>query len=193
MSPFHQVLANSLIQNVTNFTVWFALVFWGFLETRSVFVTGMIGGVYLVFTAGLAIWFGSLVDHHRKQVVIQASAVASFVCYALALGLYLATPESEWRDAASPLLWVFVVVLMLGVIAGNLRGIALPTLVTAMIAEDRRDRANGLVGMVTGIGFMLTSAVSGFLVAWGGMQATLAFAMTPVSYTHLTLPTTERV
>ena len=43
MRPFHQVLANNLIQNVTNFTVWFALVFWAFLETRSVFVTGMIG------------------------------------------------------------------------------------------------------------------------------------------------------
>ena len=55
MNPFHQVLANNLIQNVTNFTVWFALVFWAFLETRSVFVTGMIGGFYLVMTAGFAI------------------------------------------------------------------------------------------------------------------------------------------
>ncbi len=27
--------------------------------------------------------------------------------------------------------------------------IALPTLVTALIEEDRRDKANGLVGMVT--------------------------------------------
>ena len=61
MRAFHLILANSLIQNVTNFTVWFALVFWAFLETRSVFVTGMIGGVYLVFTAGLAI--------DRKSVV----------------------------------------------------------------------------------------------------------------------------
>ena len=53
MTPFHLILVNSLIQNVTNFTVWFALTFWVFLETRSVFVTGMIGGIYLVFTAGL--------------------------------------------------------------------------------------------------------------------------------------------
>ena len=31
MRPFHLILANNLIQNVTNFTVWFALVFWAWL------------------------------------------------------------------------------------------------------------------------------------------------------------------
>ena len=59
---------------------------------------------------------------------------------------------------------------MLGVIAGNIRMIALPTLVTVLIPEDRRDKANGLVGMVSGIGFLTTSVISGFLVAWGGMR-----------------------
>jgi DHA3 family multidrug efflux protein-like MFS transporter len=49
----------------------------------------------------------------------------------------------------------------------------LPTLVTLLIPEDERDKANGLVGMVSGIGFLVTSAVSGFLVAWGGMELTL--------------------
>ena len=134
---FAHVLASSLVVSVANFTIWFAVTFWTYLETRSVLATGLIAGIFLVATAATGIWFGSLVDHHRKQVVIQASAVASFVFYALGLGLYLAVPESEWRDAASPLLWVFVVVLMLGVIAGNLRGIALPTLVTLLVPEHR--------------------------------------------------------
>ena len=40
LEPFHRILVNNLVQNVTNFTVWFALVFWAFLETHSVFVTG---------------------------------------------------------------------------------------------------------------------------------------------------------
>ncbi len=66
---------------------------------------------------------------------------------------------------------------MLGVIVGNIRMIALPTLVTLLVPADRRDKANGLVGMVSGIGFLTTSAISGFLVAWGGMVATLAFAI----------------
>ncbi|MDX9999620.1 MAG: MFS transporter, partial [Phenylobacterium sp.] len=44
MSPFHHLLANNLVANVTNYTVWFALTFWVYLETRSVFATGMIAG-----------------------------------------------------------------------------------------------------------------------------------------------------
>src|SRR3546814_3101382 len=48
IDPFHLILANNLMKNVINFTVWFALVFWAFLETSSVFVTGMIVVIYLV-------------------------------------------------------------------------------------------------------------------------------------------------
>jgi DHA3 family multidrug efflux protein-like MFS transporter len=76
---------------------------------------------------------------------------------------------------------------MLGVIAGNIRSIALPTIVTIMIPEDERDKANGLVGMVTGIGFLTTSVISGFLVAWGGMYLVLmlAIAATVLVFFHL--------
>src|SRR5690606_34781813 len=58
---------------------------------------------------------------------------------------------------------------------------------TALIPEDRRDKANGLVGMVTGVGFVVTSAISGFLVARGGMEATLVFALalTGLAFVHL--------
>jgi DHA3 family multidrug efflux protein-like MFS transporter len=82
---------------------------------------------------------------------------------------------------------VFIGLTMLGVIAGNIRAIALPTLVTVLVPEDRRDRANGLVGMVTGIGFLTTSVISGFLVAWGGMVATLgvALGLTTMVFVHL--------
>ena len=65
--------------------------------------------------------------------------------------------------------------------------IALPTLVTALVCEERRDKANGLVGMVTGIGFLLTSGISGFLVAWDGIRGTLvlAIAMSAAAFLHL--------
>ena len=187
MRAFHLILGNSLVQNVTNFTVWFALVFWAFLETRSVFVTGMIGGVYLVFTAGFAIWFGSLVDHHRKRRAMLGSSAASFVFYAASLAAVAIVPEDAMARVAGAELWLFVLLVMLGVIAGNVRLIALATMVTALIDEDKRDKANGLVGLVTGIGFVMTSAVSGFLVAWGGMEATLLFALalTAVAFVHL--------
>jgi MFS transporter, DHA3 family, multidrug efflux protein len=177
MTPFHHLLINNLIANITNFTVWFAVTFWVFLETRSVFATGMIAGLYLVLTAALAIWFGSLVDHHRKVRVMMVSSGASLLLYALSLAGYFLAPEGNLTRIAAAPLWLFLFAVMLGVIAGNLRNIALPTLVTVLVPEDRRDKANGLVGMVTGIGFLTTSAISGFLVAWGGMVATLGFAI----------------
>ena len=187
VEPFHLILANNLVQNVTNFTVWFALVFWAFLETRSVFVTGMIGGIYLVFTAGFAIWFGSLVDHNRKKRVMLISSAASFVLYGLSLAAYALVPDEALARVEGPVLWAFILLVMLAVICGNIRMIALPTLVTALVEEDKRDKANGLVGMVPGIGFLLTSGISGFLVAWDGIRGTLALAIgfTALAFLHL--------
>jgi DHA3 family multidrug efflux protein-like MFS transporter len=177
MSPFHHLLANNLIANITNFTVWFALTFWTFLETQSVFATGMIAGIYLVLTAMLGIWFGSLVDHHGKRNMMLVSSLASLALYAAMLGGYALDPDIRAAKVQSVTFWLFILLTMLGVIVGNIRMIALPTLVTLLVPEDRRDKANGLVGMVSGVGFLTTSAISGFLVAWGGIVATLGFAV----------------
>ena len=187
MRPFHHLLANNLAANVTNFTVWFAVTFWVFLETRSVFATGMIAGLYLVLTAGLAFWLGSLVDHNLKKRVMLGSSLTSAAFYLAALALLAATPAAQLTALSAPVLWIFIGLVMGGVIAGNVRAIALPTLVTVLVPEDRRDRANGLVGMATGIGFLTTSVISGFLVAWGGMAGTLIFALalTAAVFLHL--------
>ncbi len=187
MTVFYHILANNLVANITNFTVWFAITFWVYLETQSVFATGMIAGIYLIMTAGSGIWFGSIVDHNSKRLVMLGSSVASFVLYAIAFAVLQAAPEGSLAEVGSIWLWSFILLVMIGVIAGNIRGIALPTLVTLMIPEDRRDRANGLVGMVSGIGFLTTSVISGFLVAWGGMFYTLIFALgfTALAFMHL--------
>ena len=177
MSPFHQILGNNLIANITNFTVWFALTFWIFIETRSVFATGMVAGVYLVFTAAFGFWFGSIVDHNSKRLAMMGSSVVSAAFYTASLAMVLLEPAGAFVDPYGWYLWGFVLLIMLGVIAGNIRSIALPTLVTILVPEDRRDKANGLVGMVSGIGFLTTSVISGFLVAWGGMLATLVLAL----------------
>lgn len=187
MTAFHHLVANNLLANVTNYTVWFAVTFWVFLQTRSVFATGMIAGIYLGLTAALGIWLGSLVDHHRKKSVMIGSSVASFALYAVSLAAAVLVPGQRLTDVAGAALWLFILAVMLGVIAGNVRSIALPTLVTLLVPADRRDKANGLVGMATGIGFLTTSAISGFLVAWGGMVGTLAFALafTLVALVHV--------
>jgi len=187
MTPFHQILGNNLVANITNFTVWFAITFWIFIETQSVFATGMVAGIYLVFTAAFGFWLGSIVDHNSKRISMMGSSLVSFLFYVAAIGMLLAEPEGAFTDPFGPYLWVFVLLVMLGVIAGNIRSIALPTLVTIMIPEDERDKANGLVGMVTGIGFLTTSVISGFLVAWGGMWLVLilALASTTLVFVHL--------
>jgi MFS transporter, DHA3 family, multidrug efflux protein len=174
---FVHLLVNTLLVSVINFTVWFAVTFWVFLETKSVLATGMVAGIFLVATALSGIWFGSLVDHHRKKTVMQASAVVSLAFYAVAFTLYQLTPEQTFTNPASVMLWVFIVLAMLGVIAGNIRSIALMTLVTLLIPEDRRDRANGLVGTTLGVSFLVTSVISGLLVAAGGMFYVLLLGM----------------
>ncbi len=193
MKPFHQILANNLVANVTNFTVWFAITFWIFLETQSVFATGMVAGLYLVFTAAFGFWFGSIVDHNSKKLAMMGSSVVSAVFYAASFALLLAEPEGAFKDPYGPYLWIFVLLTMLGVIAGNIRSIALPTLVTILIPEGERDKANGLVGMVSGIGFLTTSVISGFMVAYWGMFGVLvmALATTVIAFLHLGMMTLD--
>jgi DHA3 family multidrug efflux protein-like MFS transporter len=148
----------------------------------------MIAGVYLVFTSAFGFWPGSIVDHSPKKLAMLGSSGVSVGFYVLSLALLMLSPRAAFANPYGFHLWFFVLLVMLGVIAGNIRSIALPTLVTVLIPEGSRDKANGLVGMVTGIGFLSTSVISGFLVAWGGMVATLAFALvlTLLAFSHLT-------
>jgi DHA3 family multidrug efflux protein-like MFS transporter len=187
MSTFHQILVNTVVASITNSTLWFALTFWVYLETRSVFATGTIAGIYVGSLAVSGFWFGSIVDHHLKRTVMLWSSTASFLLYALALVLFESVDRAVFTALGQPYLWVLIVLIMGGVLAGNLRTIALPTVVTVLIPEDDRDKANGLVGMTTGISFLTTSVISGFLVAWGGMRGTLLFGLglTLLAFVHL--------
>ena len=51
MKTFFALLVNTLLVSVINFTVWFAITFYVFLETRSVVATGTIAGLFLMATA----------------------------------------------------------------------------------------------------------------------------------------------
>lgn len=187
MKTFYQILGNTLLANVTNMTVWFAMIFFIYLETHSVTATSVVSGIYLVAAATSGIWFGSLVDHNKKKKVMLLSGFISLIIYSIGFVVYISTPAETWKNPTSITLWVFVPLLLLGVIAGNLRGIALPTLVTILIPEDSRDKANGLVGTTTGVIFLITSAISGFLVAHSGMYLVLILAIVvmALSIAHL--------
>lgn len=174
---FYHLLINTLFSSVINFTVWFAITFYAYIQTQSVFVTGMIAGIYLVATMLTGIWFGSLVDHHKKRTMMVVSNITSIAFYVASLTVYLLTPHELFKDPYHPLLWLLVALLLLGVIASNIRTIVMPTLVTILIPANRRDKANGLVGTVSGVSFLVTSVISGILVAKGGMLYVLLIAL----------------
>ncbi|WP_127473129.1 MFS transporter [Microbacterium sulfonylureivorans] len=187
MRTFHQVLANTAVANVTSSYLWWALTFWAYLETRSVLATAIIGGSYMLLVAVFGVVFGVLVDHMKKKAVMVLSSVVTLSTYLMAGALYLAFPESVLVDWGGPWFWVFAGVILIGGVVENLRNIALSTTVTLLVPGDRRDKANGLVGAVHGIAFMVTSVFSGLSVGLLGMGWTvvIAIAATALALLHL--------
>jgi DHA3 family multidrug efflux protein-like MFS transporter len=173
MRTFYFLLGNTLVSNIVNSTIWFAITFYTYLQTQSVLATSIISGIYLITVSVTGFWFGSIVDANKKKNVMIASNLASLTFYLICFALYQSVDQNQFKDIGNPTLWVFVLLTMAGVLSGNLRSIALPTLVTIMIPEERRDKANGLVGTVSGVAFMIVSIFSGFLVAHSGMYLAL--------------------
>src|SRR5688572_23234343 len=177
MKTFHITLANSLVAFVVNNFVWFAVTFWVYLETKSVIATSVMAGVFTLTIAFSGFFLGSLVDRYPKKRVMLLSSFASLVLYAIAGFIFVMTPYEVFRDASSVQLWVFIVLALVGAIGGNLRGIALSTLVTILIPEDERDKANGLVGTANGVSFLGASIFSGLAIGYLGMFWVLVIAI----------------
>lgn len=175
---FYAILVNTVAASIVNTLVWFAVTFWVYLETKSVIATSVMAGVYTVTVAFSGFWLGSLVDRYPKKTAMLFSSLASLVLFTLALIVYNIAPATEFADASSPLLWAFIVLTLVGAIVGNLRGIAVSTLVTIMIAEGERDKANGLVGTATGVSFLVASILSGLAIGFLGVSGMLISAIT---------------
>jgi DHA3 family multidrug efflux protein-like MFS transporter len=166
---FRQLLLNTLVSGVTSSFLWFALTFWVYLETRSVVATGVIGGAFALSSAVLGPYFGTFVDRHRKHHAMMVTTSLSLACFAVATLVFVAVPTSSLLSLTHPAFWVLVGATLLGSVAGNMRGIALSTCVTLLVPESRRDKANGMVGTVTGISFAITSVFSGLVIGGLGM------------------------
>ncbi len=187
MRSFRGVLVNTLVSNVTTSFLWFALTFWAYLETRSVLATSIVGGSFMLLIAVLGPLFGTFVDHHRKRNVMLLSSLLTLGAYLLAVATYVLAPPGQLTRFSSPWFWAFVACVLLGSVVEGLRNIALSTTVTLLVPLEGRDRANGLVGTVAGIGFMITSVFSGLAIGFLGMGWTLAISvgLTAVAVTHL--------
>ncbi len=175
---FYAIVANTVVASITNTLVWFGVTFWVYLQTQSVTATSIMAGIYLVTVAGSGFLLGTLVDRYKKKAVMALSSAGSLLLYAVACCLYVFSPPEAFATASSPILWGFIVLTLAGAIAGNLRSIALSTLVTVLISEEQRDRANGLVGTANGVAFLVASIFSGLAIGFIGMFWMLAVALT---------------
>jgi DHA3 family multidrug efflux protein-like MFS transporter len=184
---FAQVLVNTAVANVTTSFLWFALTFWVYLETRSVLATGVIGGAYMLLVAVFSMAFGTIVDRHRKHRVMVFAGVVTLVAFSISGGLYLVFPEATLLNINGPMFWVFSGIILFGAVIENMRNIALSTVVTLLIPTDRHANANGLVGTVQGLAFMVTSVFSGLAIGLLGMGWTLiiAIALSAAALVHL--------
>jgi MFS transporter, DHA3 family, multidrug efflux protein len=187
MGTFRQLLINTLVSGVTSTFLWFCLTFWVYLETRSVVATGVIGGAYGIASAAIGPAFGTYVDHHRKHTAMVLATSVSASCFGLAAIVFVLVDTDELLQLDAPWFWILVGATLAGSVAGMMRSIAMSTCVTLLVPEDRRDRANGMVGTVTGVSFAVTSVFSGLVIGYLGMGWALygSVALTVACLLHL--------
>jgi DHA3 family multidrug efflux protein-like MFS transporter len=183
-STFRRLLLNTLVANVTTTFLSFALAFWVYLVTESVLVASIVSGSSMLAGALSGAVFGAIVDANRKKTAMVISSSVTGAAFVAAGLVYLAVPVADWTK---PWFWVFAGLVLIGSLAGGLRSIALSTTVTLLVPEDRRDKANGMVGTVTGVGHLVTSILSGLSVGFLGMGGTVVIAvvLTTVVLGHL--------
>ncbi len=184
---FHQLLVNTLVNGVTSTFLWFALTFWVYLETRSVIATGVIGAAFGIVGAVIGPAFGTYVDRHRKHASMMLATSTTVVAFAIAAAAYVLADGDSILDLAQPWFWIIVTATLVGSVTGNVRGVALSTCVTLLVPADRRDRANGLVGTISGVALAVTSVFSGLVIGMLGMgwALTISVALTAGALVHL--------
>ena len=186
-SIFYHLLGNTLIATVTNAFIWFSLTFWAFLETGSVLATSITGGSFAVLNMLGAFFFGNIVDHNKKKYAMLLSSGISLVAYALGAAVYFGAPEGTFSSIQNPAFWLLILCLMVGSVAGNLRMIAVSTVVRFLFPIEERDKANGLVGGVNGISFTVTSVLSGIAIGFFSMDLAIVSVIitTLIAFVHL--------
>ncbi len=173
MNTFKRVLWNVLLSSVTANFLWFAVTFWAYLETRSVLATGVIGGSFMLLSSVFGLVFGSAVDRNRKKAIMSFANAASLVAFAAAGVLFATVPDDSLLSITGFGFWALVMLVLAGAVVGNLRMIALSTLVTLLVPEPEHSRANGLIGTVNGVAFAITSVFSGLVVGTLGLGAAI--------------------
>ena len=170
---FNQILANNFAANLNNAFLIAALSFWIYIQTNSIVATSIMAGSFALLTVATGIFWGMLIDKYPKKTMMIASSLGTIVCYALATIGYYIFLNGKALDVQSVQLWLIIGLVIAGAIFGNIRNILLSTIVSMLFEEEDRPKANGLVGMATGLAFIFSSIISGLVIGFFGMSAVL--------------------
>ena len=149
--------------------------------------TGIIGGSYMLLVARCSIWFGTVVDRHKKRSVMIFASAFTLALFLAAAAFYALLSDATLLQLNQPWFWLFTAIILIGAVVENMRNIALSTIVTLLVKKEKRANANGLVGTVQGLGFIVTSVFSGLYIGLLGMGWTLAIAcvLTAAVFIHM--------
>ena len=186
---FTHVVVNTAATMLGTAFLWYAVTFWAYLETRNVMVTSFLGGAYMLGMAILGVPFGSLIDRHRKHTVMIWSAVGTAAAFLLAGVVYLLVPLETLANPRGAWFWLFTGLILLGAMVAMIRGLALSTCVTILVASEDRAKANGAVGAVNGATMLVAGVVSGLGIGWLGIGGVtlVSIAVAVLTLGHLLL------
>lgn len=170
MKRFLHVLINIAVANTSTFFLWSALSFWLYLETHSVLILSILSGTFMTLVTLSGMFFGTIVDKHRKKEVIAVSSIAALIFLLLAGSVFLFFDRKEIADISSSAFWIFSLSILLSALASNLRSIAISTTVSILVPKEDYARANGMVGMVQGVGMIANTVFSGLVIGRLGLE-----------------------
>ena len=170
---FNQILTNNFLAGLNNAFLWASTSFWVYLQTNSIVATSIMAGSFALFSMATGVLWGMLIDQYPKRKMMIVSSLGSLVAYILAIIVFYISLNGKVVDIQSAQIWLLIGLILIGCIFGNIRNIVLPTTVSMLFEDGDRDKANGLVGMATGLSFTFSSVVSGVIIGYFGINAVL--------------------
>ncbi|WP_436416079.1 MFS transporter [Petrimonas sp.] len=170
MKRFLHILINTAVANTSTFFLWSALSFWLYLETHSVLILSILSGTFMTLVTLSGMFFGTIVDKHRKKKVMGVSSVVAIALLLLAASVFLIFDRQDIADMSSPAFWIFSLSILMSALVSNLRSIALSTTVSILVEKENYAKANGMVGMVQGFGMIANTVFSGLVIGQLGLE-----------------------
>ena len=174
---FFHLLWNTVLCTIAANFIWFALVFWAYLETKSIMISSLIWWLYLFAVLISWIYFWSLVDHNKKKNVMIGSTWVSLLFFIFSWILFFSVQNEVFTHASSWYLWLLILLILIWVIIENIRMIAMSTMMTLLFDDSNRDKANGILWVANWLAFWIVSVFSWmtiwFLWMWWAIWITM--------------------